>query len=296
MRRSLAHSLLVLAGVLSAGCAIDVNGSGAEVREEKTFSVAGEADLALRTFDGAIEVRSWDRGDISVEIVRRAATAEEAKALEVRTTQDGNRILVEAPDDGDRRRVIHIGTWVSERVSLIVRVPRTVTLDARTGDGSITVADLDGRLTLRTGDGAIRGERLDAAVLAHTGDGSIGITDARGRFDLDTGDGSIRVSARVENLSARTGDGSVSIDAADGSTMTGDWSVTTGDGSVTMSVPSGFNAEVEAASVDGRVVANWADGPVADEADSRRYRGRLGTGGHTLRIRSGDGSITLTRR
>lgn len=285
--------MLVLAATVSA-CSIDVNGAGVTTREEKTFHVTGRPDLTLKTSDGSIEIRSWDRNEIRLEIVRRAATTEEAEALEVTTTQDGNRIEVDARDD-DRRQIIRIGRWVGDSVSYIVRVPRQLILNATTGDGSITVDDLAGMVTLASGDGSIRGARVDGDVSVRTGDGSIVLDATSGRVDLDTGDGSVRLSARLDALRVHTGDGSVTLDVRDGSTMAEDWSVETGDGSVSVSVPAQFSAEVDLRSGDGTVQVNGvtADG---DESDRRRYSGRLGTGGRTLSARSGDGSITVRTR
>ena len=231
--------------------------------EEKTFQLTGQPDLKLHTFDGSIEVRSWDRNEVSVEIRRRAASDEEARALEVTTTQDGNRIVIDAPGR-ERRRVIRIGNWAGEDVSFIVRAPRQLLIDAQTGDGSIAVEDLAGTITLQTGDGSIRGGKLEGILSAHTGDGSIAITDAAGRVELNSGDGSVRLAGRIDDLRVHTGDGSVALDVADGSAMKADWSVTTGDGSITVTLPQRFDAEVEAHSGDGGVNVNGVAGSRED--------------------------------
>lgn len=296
MRKPWTLAAVVLCSAGAAACSIDVNGAGTVLTEEKTFQVTGSPDLKLHTFDGAIEVRSWDRNEVSVEIQRRAATADDAKALEVTTTQEGNRIVIDAPGR-ERRHVIRIGSWQGESVTLIVRTPRQLTLDAQTGDGSISTGDLAGTITLLSGDGSIRGARLEGAVKAHTGDGSIAIQAAAGGFDLHSGDGSIQLDGRIEDLRAHTGDGSVVLDAGDGSAMKNDWSVTSGDGSISVRLPGRFDADVDAQSGDGRVRASWAPEQRSDDdGDRGTFRGRLGAGGHTLRARSGDGSITLSSR
>jgi hypothetical protein len=295
MQKSLVAVILVSA--LGAACSIDVRGEGTVVSETRTFTLTGKPDLQLRTYDGSIDVRSWDRNEVSVEIVRRAATTEDANALEVTATSNENRIVVEAREGRDRRRVIQFGNWQGESVSFIVRAPRELTLNAHTGDGSITADDLAGALSFQSGDGSIRGERLDGQVKAHTGDGSIAIGDARGAFDLDSGDGSIRLDGRVDDLQVHTGDGSLVVDVEDGSVMKNDWSVTTGDGSVSLTLPRQFDAEIDAQSGDGRVRASWAPEQRPDRDDDRgTFRGRLGAGGRTLRVRSGDGSIALSSR
>lgn len=295
MRTSLTLTpLAVLAGCLLSGCSIDVAGAGVTVTEEKSFAVTGRPDLTLRTGDGSMEIRSWDQNEVRVEILRRAATREEAQALEVKTSQDGNRITIEAPPRQERR--IHIGTWVGESVSFIVRVPRQLLLNAQTGDGSITVGDLEGTVALRSGDGSIRGERVQGDLSARTGDGSITLVEAVGRLDLDTGDGSVRLHGRPDVLRVRTGDGSVTLDLDEGSKMAADWSLTTGDGSIRATLPAGFSAEVDLSTGDGSVRVNGSSASRDDGEDRGRLRTRLGAGGHTLTGRSGDGSINLSTR
>jgi hypothetical protein len=290
-----AMSAVAMGALSSAACTIDLHGDGTVVSEQRTFPATGEVNLTLQTFDGAIEVRSWERNEVSVEILRTANTAEEARALDVRTSQDGNRITIEAPQDRTSHN-IRIGAWRSPSVAFVVRAPRRMILAAATGDGSITVGDLAGTLTLRSGDGAIRGEKLEGRIKASTGDGSISVHDSRGELDVDSGDGSIRLSGHFESLRVHSGDGSVTVDATEGSTMKDDWSITTGDGSVRVSLPPAFNAEIDARSGDGRVTADWSAERRDDEDDDRRtFRGRLGSGGRTLTVRSGDGSINLSR-
>ncbi len=53
-----------------------------------------------------------------------------------------------------------IGRFVSLSVSLVVSVPQKVTLRAETGDGSIAVERLSGKIELRSGDGSVRGEAI----------------------------------------------------------------------------------------------------------------------------------------
>ena len=43
-------------------------------RETKTFQVPGTPDVTLTTFDGAIEIRPWDRNDVQVIVSSRPTT------------------------------------------------------------------------------------------------------------------------------------------------------------------------------------------------------------------------------
>jgi len=195
------------------------------------------------------------------------------------------------------REGFRIGNFSSPSVSLIVSVPRNLTLRAETGDGSIAVERLTGRIELRSGDGSVRGEEIAGDLTVNTGDGSVSLVGASGRAVLDTGDGSIDARGRFDRLQVSTGDGSVSVEADQGSVMTEDWNVTTGDGSIAFRVPPGFNAEIDADSGDGTVRAEGgALATTRGDGDHESMRGRLGTGGRTVRLRSGDGSIRLVSR
>jgi DUF4097 and DUF4098 domain-containing protein YvlB len=295
------RSLVAVCALTSAACSVDLGGEGAILNEEKRFPVNGNIELSLTTFDGAIEVRSWDRNEVLVRIERRAPTAQEAQALTVQATQEGNRIVVDAPGR-DRvrsgpREGFHFGVWRSPTVSFIVNVPRRVTLTARTSDGAIEATDLAGTITLETEDGSIHADRVEGDVKAHTGDGSIVAADVRGRADLDSGDGSIRVTGRFEDLRIHSGDGSVDAEAGEGSAMKRDWSISTEDGSITLRLPAIFDAEIDAESDDGRVNADGIGASSTRDDDDRGVaRGRLGKGGHVLRVRSGDGPIEIRTR
>jgi hypothetical protein len=282
----------------AAGCSIDVRGEGIVTREEKRFVVTGEPNLDLRTFDGSIQMKSWDRNEVLVQIERRGPDQQAAEALVVTTSQDGNRIVVDAPAPRDRRDGIHFGSWQSPSVNLIVTTPRKLTAEARTGDGSISAEDLAGTVALNSGDGSIQARGVEGSLRARTGDGSIAVTDAAGRVEVDSGDGSIQLSGRLDALDVRTGDGSVNVDAFEGSALKSDWSVNTGDGSITLRLPRILDADIDAHTGDGGVHVRGIDGVVEkneNDDDRGSLRVPIGKGGRTLRLRSGDGSITISR-
>lgn len=262
-------------------------------KEEKRFSVDPRPDVTLSTFDGSIEVRPWNRPEVLVVIEKRATDKEAAASIQVRSEQDGNRVRVEVTAP----RMDHVfGFHFSRSARLIVSLPAESNLDARSGDGSIDVERISGGVALRSGDGSIRGRELAGDVRAHTGDGPIKLEAVDGSLDVDTGDGSIAVNGRFTTLRARTGDGSVTVHADPGSSPGDDWSITTGDGSVIVEIPDGFSAELDASTGDGGVrMDNVALTNGTGEIRKNSVRGRLGSGGRAVRVRTGDGHITLRR-
>lgn len=244
-------------------------------REEKRFQVAGKPEVALGTFDGSIEIRAWDKTEVEVIIEKRGADKSSVAELQVEASQSGDKISVEVKNPR-RRGGIHFGP--SPSAKLIVSVPGSSDVTARSGDGSIDVERLAGRVELRSGDGSIRAR------------------DLSGDVTVQTGDGSIALDGKFSSVRARSGDGSVRIHAAAGTSAAADWDISTGDGSVTLEIPDGFNAELDAHTGDGGVhVEDVTVSNVTGEIRRNTVRGRLGSGGHEVRIRTGDGSITLRR-
>jgi DUF4097 and DUF4098 domain-containing protein YvlB len=291
--------LSATAVVVAASACVDVvagvDGLRYVTQEEKRFSISGKPELTLSTFDGAIEVRPWDRPEVRVVVEKHAATKEAADRIEVNSEQNGNQIAVTAR--AYPQRTLGIGFHVSRSAKLIVSVPASSDVQARSGDGSVDVEGISGRLQFRSGDGSIRGRRLSGDVNVHTGDGSIRLNDVDGRLDALTGDGSIVVDGRLTEVRVRTGDGSVAVSASGGSAPAGDWDIVTGDGSVTMEIPDGFNGDLDAHTGDGAIVMHDITlSNVTGRIGRRNIRGQLGSGGRPIHIRTGDGSITLRRR
>jgi DUF4097 and DUF4098 domain-containing protein YvlB len=284
-------TLALLAPLALTGCVVDVDSQGQIVRDEKRFAVSGVPDLRLSTFDGSIEIRSWERPDVLVEIEKRGPTREAVDALEIETTQDANRIALEVKQPR-RENFSGFGFNQSVNARLIVSVPQRCDVVARTGDGSIRIDRLAGRIELRTGDGSIRASEVSGELKMNTGDGAINVEGAEGQLDLETGDGGVAVTGKLTALRMHTGDGSIAYHAAPGSSMEDDWTISTGDGTVSLYLPSDFNAEIDAHTGDGSV-SNELKLTSGSGADRRSVRGRLGSGGRLLRVRTGDGSIRL---
>jgi DUF4097 and DUF4098 domain-containing protein YvlB len=281
---------MVTATAVFSGCVV-VDSQAHITREEKRFTVSGVPDLTLTTFDGSIEVHSGGAGNtVLVEIEKRGATQEGIDQLHVETHQDGNRITVEVKRPS--REVVFFGIGTTPTARLIVTMPREGNLTAKSGDGSIRVDAVKGRLELRTSDGSIRARDVAGQMTFATGDGSVTLEGAHGDLDIDTGDGSVTVAGTLGAVKLHTGDGSITLHAESGSSMSGDWSVTTGDGSVSLYLPSDFGAELDAHTGDGSIRNELRLG-AEGEVSKRTIRARLGSGGKTLRIRTGDGSIRL---
>jgi DUF4097 and DUF4098 domain-containing protein YvlB len=279
-------------GLLSAGCTVTVDSHSEIVRTEKRFTIDGTGDVRVATFDGSIEIQSWDRPEVVIEIEKRGPSKSAVEGLEITSQQTGNLIELEVKRPRNES-FSGIGLHRTASARLIVNVPRETDVRARSGDGSIRIERVTGRLDLRTGDGSIRASDVSGELTLDTGDGSITVEGAEGRLSVDTGDGSVNVAGRLGSLKLHTGDGSVVYRGEPGSAMTEPWEITTGDGGVTLYLPADFGAELDAHTGDGTIRNDLNVDNAGGEKERRTLRGRLGAGGKLLRVRTGDGAIRL---
>ena len=289
-------ALVGLAVTGGSGCVISVDTERVTTRDEKRWTVSGVPDVSLTTFDGSIEVRSWERPEVLVVVEKQAADKELAEAIQVKIEQSGDTIRLEVVKPAVSKTLFGLKTSPSAR--LVATVPRRCNLTARSGDGSIEFARVDGRIDLDTGDGSVSVSEVTGSLRVHTGDGSLRLEDIVGIVDADTGDGTGRLSGRLSGVRFRTGDGSIVVRVEDGSAMAADWEIRTGDGSITVETPEDFPALLDASTGDGRVRAEGLQPPTRteDHEDSQRaLRGPLAGGGRLLRLRTGSGAIVVKR-
>ncbi len=286
-----------LAAVLTVGCGDIIIGAdlGKYVeREEKHFPTSGKADVTLATFDGSIEVRPWDKPEVQVIIEKRARDKAAVDEIDIRSEQNGDHIVVEVKARKNDHRGMNFGWNLSRSAKLIVSMPASADLSARSGDGSIDVERIVGRVEMHSGDGSIRARNVGGDVTAHSGDGSIRVDGANGALNVDTGDGSIVLAGKLSSVRARSGDGSVTVRAETGSTSSADWDISTGDGSVILELPDEFGAELDAHTGSGGIrMHDITVSNVSGEIRRNTVRGRIGSGGRMVRVRTGDGTITL---
>jgi DUF4097 and DUF4098 domain-containing protein YvlB len=272
------RSAFVLGALAAVSGCVAISGSDLGKyleREEKRFSTTGKPDVEVSTFDGSIEIRPWDRPEVEVIVEKRGPSRSSAADIEVHASQSGNHVTVETKWP-HRSGGFHFGRSPSAR--LIISLPVSSDILATSGDGSIEVEHISGRIELRSGDGSIRGH------------------DISGDLNVQTGDGSITVDGRFAGLRAHSGDGSVRIHVAADVDASSDWEISTGDGAVTLELPDGFNADLDAHTGDGGInVHDLTLSNVTGQVKRNSVRGRLGSGGRQLRVRTGDGSITLRR-
>jgi DUF4097 and DUF4098 domain-containing protein YvlB len=276
----------------ATGCTVTVDSQSQLVREEKRFTVSGTPDVRVSTFDGSIQIQSWDKPEVFIEIEKRGSRKESVEAIKVTAEQKGNAIEVDVKGP-TRETFSGIGFHQSTSARLVISLPRNANVHARSGDGSIRIEEVNGRIELRSGDGGIRASDVSGDLTFNTSDGTITVNGAEGRLDLDTGDGGVNVTGRLTVVRLRTGDGSIVYRAEPGTAIDQDWDISTGDGSVSLFLPRELNADMDVHTGDGTIRNELSVASTTSETNRRTIRGKLNGGGKTIRVRSGDGTIRL---
>lgn len=190
-----------------AGCASTTPFVGQRVEETERLSTDDVDAVAVETPTGSVTVRTAERDDIRVDIVKQssAVTADVTK-LELGTERRDGRLRL-FPDAGGSESVF--GGQPSMSLDLVV--PSSLALEAvETSTGPVDVDGTSGDLDVTTTTGSIELRNVDGTVSASATTGGVEIEGVARLGDVDTSTGSIDVEVpRLDGdteVAATTGD------------------------------------------------------------------------------------------
>jgi hypothetical protein len=189
----------------------------AEVRsEERTLTKAEAAVLQVHPHsNGGVQVVGWDKETYSVTACKAVAASGDAERMlsQITMSIENGRVSTKGPGDD--------GEWT---VYLLIRTPKSATLDMETMNGPLSFYDVDGKLTARAHNGPI-------SLRNFSGDAEI--TAVNGPISVDGSKGSVRI---------RTENGPISV-ALEGKTWSGaGLTADAQNGPMTLVVPSGYQS------------------------------------------------------
>jgi DUF4097 and DUF4098 domain-containing protein YvlB len=279
---------IVILGVL---CLTATGAARADIWS-KNYPISARARLHFSTQDGEIDLVGTTDKQISVNVdtIGRRLSADDVTISEHQT---GDSVDIEIRVPHEHHWFVSFDTG-RRSIHITVRVPMDSDIDVHTGDGHINASNVKGDSRLDTGDGNIKSDHFQGSVHLHTGDGRIEGFDFDGTLFAETGDGHVSIRGRFDRLDVHTGDGTIEASVESGSRMTGPWTLRTGDGHINVRLPENFAADVDAHTGDGRVTLTYPI-TISGTIDRGTIRGKMGSGGDTLMLRSGDGSISIDR-
>jgi len=244
--------------------------------------------LKLHNANGRTRIVGGDRSDIEVR-ARKTARAESAEAAKrlleairivANEVGDALELDVEVPRKWNRRG----------HANLEISVPRSLSLQVSAANGKIAI------------------EGVRGAVRAHSSNGSVSIADVVGDIEIGTSNAMVCCSCTRGRLHARSSNGKIEVDqhcgSIDASTSNGliraaleevgkgGVQLATSNGRIVLELPEEVDADVDIR-VDNGVIRN--DRPLCQcfrEKDGQ-IRGRLGSGGSLIKLRTSNGAISL---
>lgn len=254
MRRLAIAALLILA-------AAALHAETLSQTVDKTFDVRPGATFALDNVNGHVNVTSWDQPRIRVHAVKTVSRGDDPRsalnALKVEMTPRDGGVTVHTvyPSHGSVGFLDFLtGNWSDAKVEYDVTVPRSMSLDVETTNGTIEVNGVSGLLKVETTNGSIRLDRC------------------AGNVDAETTNG--RVTAEL-----------LSVDRTRSNRLT------TTNGKIVLTVPSSLAADIDASTTNGSIDSELA---VTTQSIGRHsLRGAINGGGAALRLRTTNGSIEI---
>ena len=123
--------------------------------------------------------------------------------------------------------------------------------------------------------------------------GPIAVAEVEGHLELDTENGPLSVSGASGSVKGRTSNGPVSVKLTGASWKGEGLDLATTNGPVTLTIPEGYDAQLETGTTNGPVKLGF---PLTISGDPKRdIRTTLGKGGALVRVRTTNGPLSLKR-
>jgi DUF4097 and DUF4098 domain-containing protein YvlB len=319
-----AAALLLMAAVPAAG--------GEIVRDfDKSFKVGRGFTLRLKHGDGDVTITPWEKDIIEIKVhyhaEHKGIGGDSKQDFNVEFTEKHD--VLEVTGRESRSGFMGLQVFILKEYTYTISAPRYVDLDLQGDDGNIDIEKWAGKIDIklddgeislydcepgktriRAGDGDISMDGLSGAldIIGDDGriainrgrfsdcrlqlsDGDIRVRDSEGDFYIELDDGDtelLRVKSNVMDLKSE--DGSFDIELLKTGTL--DLEIRTEDGDIDLGVQKGISASFSIDIDDGRI---RTDLPSATQVQEGKHwmSGQLGSGKGRIRIRAGDGSVTL---
>ncbi|HTD53856.1 MAG TPA: DUF4097 family beta strand repeat-containing protein [Silvibacterium sp.] len=281
---------LVLAGA-AALAAMPALAQDSDHLWTKSYPVTGRPTLNLETGDAGLQISSCGGcREIRIKVETEGIKLSDYRLEESQTGDQVHFLFKEKMHVG-----VHV-TWHRTQTKITVETPAELTLEARSGDGSVSVSGLSGDLGLTTSDGNVTADHLAGKLRVKSSDGHVAITNSTGALEARTSDGNLTVDGAFNAVALHTSDGKLEVSLREGTKLSEPSSIQASDGSVTVRLAQGFAADLDVHTSDGHL--DCALPLTMDHYDSKdggghNLHGKLNGGGTALTIHTSDGSVKI---
>ena len=256
--------------------------------------LASGASLTIRSADGRIDVRESSSDRVEVRAVKRVHSRGNIRDVSFDVRESGDDVMICSVYNGtslcDRRnntRNIRVA------VDYTVLIPRTLKLNATTGNGDVVVDKAGAEVAVTTGNGRVTVGETTGRVDATTGNGDVQVESARGPVHVTTGNGRVFVATSNGPVDVQSGNGDIDVRMK---TLTSDAGMNfqTGSGNIHVTLPADFNGELDMTTGSGNLRSEF-EIQLVGRINPQHLRGRIGKGGATVRFMTGSGSVEIRK-
>jgi hypothetical protein len=310
MRTYLRALCLPLLGIFLAGCdEIDLGGIGGSdrYREDFHFSYPLNAggSLRLESFNGSVEISSWDKNTVDIDGTKYANTEYRLKEMKIDIVPSSSLITIRTLPPLDHRG--------NSGARFTIHVPRKIELASiATSNGAIRVESIEGPTHLRTSNGSVHATGLVGPLEVQTSNGTVEVSDITGDTTLRSSNGTIRADVRKGRFGATTSNGSITVrlKEADSNPVRLESSnghieltmdevrevkASTSNSSITVRMPSSAGATLDAHTSNSSITCDFDVSVRGGMVSKHRLEGTIGKGGPTLDLGTSNGSIKILR-
>jgi DUF4097 and DUF4098 domain-containing protein YvlB len=277
-----------------------------EAQFHQTYPLQPGAKLNLENVNGSVEITAWDQNTLDVSATRYADSQELLDQLKIDVSVSSGGALI---------RTLPPTQPGNAGVKYVIKAPRRVELtEIRTTNGSVRIDGLEAGANLRTTNGAVQATKTRGKLQIATSNGSVQIQDVEGDTEVQTSNGAVQASAIRGPVAATTSNGNVKVDLEDsrGGPITlktsnggvelklaaisrSDVQASTSNGSITVRIPASSGANVRAQTSRNNRISSDFDIRKQGDTEPSRLEGVVGPGGPKLDLTTSQGSIRILK-
>jgi DUF4097 and DUF4098 domain-containing protein YvlB len=294
--------------LLLAGCEFEDIGGGLERYHEDfhyNYPMNSGGRLTLESFNGSVEVSTWDQSTVDISGTKYARTQADAADVKIQIDHSPTAVSVRAIRPSMRR-----GNYGAR---FAIKVPRGALLEnlvtsngairtddgvgparMKTSNGHVEVRGLKGSLTAETSNGPLEAFDIDGSVEAHTSNGHIRLERVNGEVEATTSNSAIRATLdKVEgSVRLQSSNGPIELTLPSGRQVA--VRARTSNSGITVHLPGEVNARLTADTSNGSISTDF-EMRLRGEISKRHVEGTLGAGGPLIDLSSSNGSIRIVK-
>jgi DUF4097 and DUF4098 domain-containing protein YvlB len=264
--------------------------AGAQTRRfERHFTVQGKPVITIQNATGRIQVRAWDRQEVSITGQRGSGN------VEVDTEQVGNRIEIAT------RVTATNADPDTLRADYDISVPMESELQVRSDSGNVTVDSVHGDMSFDTVAANLSLQDVEGYLMVKNIGGSTTCTRCAGRLEATSISGNFQLlQPTMDNVHVQTSSGNILFD---GSFMNrGIYVLKNYSGTIEVRFSSSDSFDVRATSLYGNVinqapvVPDRHNMPAPRNSFAKSLFGTMNDGRAKVELSSFNGTIKISKR